>query len=149
MSGPDLSKTIYLLIIGGFALGIAFFSLRSLIALAKLRAENPCMGRIVRKRIDSDDGTVYYLTYAFEDGVGRVHQREVQLGKANYDSLQEGQPASVAYQASNPENSYLADSRFRRSHFKAMSAWLLLAALLAYIAYAFVTQCVMRDICPS
>jgi hypothetical protein len=112
MSGPDLSKAIYLLIIGGFAFGFAFFSLRSLIRLAKLHHEKPCMGRIVRKRADTDDGTVYYLT-------------------------------------GDPKNSYLADSRFRRSRFRAMCAWLLLAVLMAYIAYSFITQCVMRDICPS
>jgi hypothetical protein len=149
MSGPELSKAIYLLIIGAMTIGLAFFSLRSLINLAKLRAENPSMGRIVRKRVDTDDGTFYYVTYAFEDGAGRIHQREVQLGKANYDSLQEGEPAGIVYQASHPENSYLADPRFRRSRFKAMCAWLLLSAVLAYIIYSFVTQCVMQDICPS
>jgi hypothetical protein len=149
LSGPDFSKLIYLLIIGGFALGVGFFSLRSLIALARLRSEKPSAGRIVGKRIDSDDGTFYYVTYAFEDSAGSLHKREVQLGKANYDSLQEGQAASIVYLPSNPENSYLADPRLRRSHFRAMCAWLLLAAVLSYIAYSFVTQCVMLDACPS
>ena len=118
MSGPDISKLIYLLIIGGFTLGIGFFSLRSLIAVARLSGARPSTGRIVRKRIDSDDGNFYYVTYAFEDGAGRLHQREIQLRKANYDRLQEGQPASVVYQASNPENSYLGDPHFRQIAFR-------------------------------
>ena len=149
MTGPDISKAIYLLIVGGFTLGIAFFSLRSLVRLAQLRSGKLSTGRIVRKRIESDDGTSYYVTYAFEDSAGGLHQREIQLRKANYDSLQEGQPTSVVYRADNPENSYLGDPHFRRSHFVATCLWLLLAAVLFYVAYKFVTECVMLDACPS
>jgi hypothetical protein len=148
MSGPDISKAIYLLIIGGMTAGIVFLSLRGLIGLARLVSAKPTQGRIVRKRIDSDDGTFYYVTYAFEDAAGGHHQREIQLGKANYDRLAEGQPTSIVYETSNPKNSYLADPRFRKSHFMAMCGWLLLAALLAFVAYSFVTQCVILDSCP-
>jgi hypothetical protein len=149
VSSPAISKAIYLLIIGSMTIGIAFFSLRSLVNLAKLQGENSGTGRIIRKRVDTNDGAAYFVTYAFEDAAGQTRQREVQLGKANYDSLQEGQLAGVVYEAGNPGNSYLADSRFQRSRLRAMCAWLLLAALMAYIAYSFVTQCVMQDICPT
>ena len=149
MTGPDFSKLLYLTIIGGVIAGIALLSLKSLIGLARLRSGRTGTGRIVGKRIDSDDGRFYYVTYAFEDSAGNLHQKEIQLRKAAYESLRQGQDTPVLYQVSNPSNSYLGDLRFRRSHFLAMCGWLLLAALLAYVAYNFVIQCVILDSCPS
>ena len=147
MTGPDVSKLIYLTIIGAVTAGLVLLSLKNLIALARLRSGRTSTGRIVGKRIDSDDGRFYYVTYAFEDGAGNLHQREIQLRKAAYDSLREGQNTSVVYQVGNPRNSYLGDGRFRRSYFLATCGWLLLAAALAYVAYSFVIQCVILDIC--
>ena len=148
MTGPDFSKLIYLTIIGAVTAGLVLLSLKNLIALARLRSGMTSTGRIVGKRIDSDDGRFYYVTYAFEDDTGNPHQKEIQLRKAAYESLREGQNANVVYQVNNPGNSYLGDPRFRRSYFLATCGWLFLAALLAYVAYNFVIQCIILDICP-
>ncbi len=115
----------------------------------KLSGATPDAGRIVRKRIDSDDGTFCYVTYAFEDREGRSHQREVQLRKANFDRLQEGRRTSVVHEPGNPANSCLAELGFRSSHLLATCLWLLLAAVLSYVAYEFIDQCVMQGVCPA
>ena len=59
MSGPELSKLIYLLIVGGITAGLAFFVIRNLIAIARLRSAMQSAGRIVGKRVDDDDGRAY------------------------------------------------------------------------------------------
>jgi amino acid transporter len=149
MSGPALSKLIYLSIMGVMIAGLVLLSLRSLVALARLSSGATSTGRIIAKRIDDDDGRFYFVTYAFEDAAGTRFQREIQLRKAAYGSLREGQSTSIAYQIDDPDNSYLGDPQFRRSHVLAMCGWLLVAAVLSFIAYEFLIACVMLDRCPS
>jgi hypothetical protein len=149
MSGPGLSKLIYLSIMGVMIAGLVLLSLRNLVALARLRFGATCTGRIVAKRIDDDDGRFYYVTYAFEEAAGNRFQKEIQLRKSAYESLREGESTSIAYQIDDPNNSYLSDPGFRRSHVLAMCGWLLVAAVLSYIAYEFLIACVMLDGCPS
>jgi hypothetical protein len=149
MTGPDYSKAIYLLILGGIAACIGFFSIRSLLDLARLQSGETCTGKIIAKRIDTDDGRFYYAAFGFRDGAGRTHEREIQLRKSAYDSLQEGQTINIVYQASNPSNSYLAGAHFRQSYFLGLCGLLLFAAILCFVGYSFINYCVLSDACGS
>jgi hypothetical protein len=149
MDGPDLSKLIYMLIIGGIVAGIGFYSIKNLLDLARLTFGETSSGKIVRKRIDSDDGRFHYVTYAFKDTVGRAYEREIQIGRQAYAELADHQVVKIVYQPENPSNSYLADARFRKSYLMSICGLLLFGAFLAYIAYNFVTYCVVLDACPA
>lgn len=147
MTGPDWSKLFYVAIMGVIIGVLALSSLRSLIAVGRLRAGITATGRIVGKRIDDDDGTYYYLTYSFQDRSGAVRRNEIQLRKAIYESLDTGEEVRVLYQPDRPDNSYLGDPFYMRSYAQSMRRWLLVAFVLTFIAASFVHQCVILNQC--
>ena len=149
MTGPDYSKLIYLVIMGGIIAAIAFFSVRNLLALMRLRSGTRCAGTVSGKRIDRDEGTFHYVTYGFKDSHGRAYEREVQAPENVFAGLAEGRRIDIVYQPTDPDNSYPADARSIRSYFLTMVFLLLFAALLSYVVYSFVIDCVILDACPA
>lgn len=149
MTGPDYSKLIYLSIVGGIAALLAVLALRNLLGLVRLAFGETSVGKVVGKRVDRDEGCFYYVTYSFSDRRGDAHRREIQVRKAAYESLAAGQDIAVVYEPGRPGNSYLREARYRRAHLAAACLTLLIAVGLGFVAFQFVSQCVVGDACPA
>ena len=147
MTGPDWSKLIYVAIMAAIVATLGLFSLRSLLALGRLRTGIAVTGRIIGKRIDDDDGTYYHITYSFPDASGMIRTKEIELRKTHFERLEDGETVRVVYQADRPDNSYLGDPLFMQSHARSMRKWLLVALVLTFIVASFVHQCVLLNRC--
>jgi hypothetical protein len=59
-------------------------------------------GQVVRRRIESDEGATYYVTYRFVAD-DRAYTVEESVEKGTYHSVEEGQPLTVRYAPSDPD----------------------------------------------
>ena len=77
MTGPATSSFIALAIMGGIAFALGLFAIYNLLAMWRLIYAPTTSGTIIGRRIDRDEGTFHYLTYAFHDAGGLAHEKEV------------------------------------------------------------------------
>jgi len=147
MTGADYSKVIYLIIIGLFAAFTGIISIKSLRKLHKLKDGTTCNGKIADKKIVSDEGNSYFVTYNFRDYLGQEHNEEIQVSKKYYESVEKEQVVHIVYQTNNSKNSYIANSALQKYFYWQAICFLLVTIVLVYVAYAFINDCVMLNKC--
>lgn len=106
----DFSKLVFPVIGGSMLLIFCWLRIRDHFEFRKLETGAVTDGRLIKKEIEKDEGTFYYVTYTFRDSFRSQYTNRVQVAKRYFESLSEG-PVKVVYQPDNPQNSFLHGSR--------------------------------------
>ncbi len=126
----DLSKLMFPLIGGSMVLIFAWLRIRDQFEFQKLQDGTVTDGRLIKKDIEKDEGTFYYVTYSFRDSFGSQYTNRVQVSKRYFESLSEG-PVRIAYQPDNPQNSFLHGSRMNEEFHAKFGGMALIIGVLA------------------